>query len=378
MAPAKISNVRVKVALILSNIYKAVSHEWTAALIDKDRFELFVIIMNPASSPLEDHFKAHKVPCLVIPYHGKYDLPKAIIRIGLFLRKHRINVVHAHLFDASLAGLTAAFISGIASRIYTRHHGTFHHEYFPAMVKYDKLINKMATKIIAPSRVVMNVLIEKEKVPPEKVRLIHHGFRFEEWEQRNETQIEQLKSKYGISGSPVIGVISRWTKWKGIQYTISAFKKLLAEFPEAQLVLANAKGDYASAIYALLAEIRGKNVCIIPFEEDFPSLYRLFTLFVHVPVNGHCEAFGQVYVEALALGIPSVFTLSGIANEFIKDEENALVVGYENSAGIFGAMKRLLADEPLRNKLITNGKRSVHEQFGVKQMIESFEAVYAV
>ena len=370
--------MRIKVALILSNIYKAVSHEWTAALIDHDRFELFVIIMNPAGSPLEDHFKAHNVPCLVISYRGKYDLPKAVVRIGLFLRKHRISVVHAHLFDASLAGLTAAFISGTSSRIYTRHHATFHHEYFPEMVKYDRLINRMATKIIAPSRVVMDVLIHREKVPAEKVRLIHHGFRFEEWELRNETQIEHLKLKYGISGIPVIGVISRWTKWKGIQYIIPAFKELLREFPDAQLVLANANGDYAPGIRALLAEIPGKNVCIIPFEEDFPSLYRLFTLFVHVPVNDHCEAFGQVYVEAMALAIPSVFTLSGIAREFIKDEENALVVSYESSEAILRAMKRLLADEPLRNKLVSNGKRSVHEQFGVMEMIRSFESIYSM
>jgi glycosyltransferase involved in cell wall biosynthesis len=334
--------------------------------------------MNPTASPLEDYFKVHNVPCLVVPYHSKYDLPKAVIRISLFLRKNRISVVHAHLFDAGLAGLTAAFISGVPSRIYTRHHATFHHEYFPAMVKYDKLINTMATKIIAPSMVVMDVLIQREKVPVDKVRLIHHGFRFQEWEKRNDARIEHLKSKYRISGSPVIGVISRWTKWKGIQYIIPAFKQLLVEFPEAQLVLANANGDYAASIRALLMEIPARNVCIIPFEEDFPSLYHVFTLFVHVPVNEHCEAFGQVYVEALALGIPSVFTLSGIAHEFIKDEENALVVGYENSVAIDTAMKRLLGDEPLRNKLIINGKISVHERFGVTQMIKSFEAVYSM
>jgi glycosyltransferase involved in cell wall biosynthesis len=327
--------VRIKVALILSNIYKAVSHEWTAALIDHDRFELFVIIMNPAGSPLEDHFKAHNVPCLVISYRGKYDLPKAVVRIGLFLRKHRISVVHSHLFDASLAGLTAAFISGTSSRIYTRHHATFHHEYFPAMVN----MISSSTDGDENHRTQQGgdgCINAEGKSAAEKVRLIHHGFRFEEWEERNETQIEHLKLKYGISGSPVIGVISRWTKWKGIQYIIPAFKELLYEFPEARLVLANANGDYAPEIRALLAEIPGKNVCIIPFEEDFPSLYRLFTLFVHVPVNDHCEAFGQVYVEALALAVPSVFTLSGIAREFIKDEENALVVPMKTARRFLG------------------------------------------
>ncbi len=44
---------------------------------------------------------------------------------------------------------------------------------------------------------------------------------------------------------------------------------------------------------------------------------------MHVTIGKHYEAFGQIYVEALAAGIPSVFTLTGIAPEIIEHEHNA-------------------------------------------------------
>ena len=64
----------------------------------------------------------------------------------------------------------------------------------------------------------------------------------------------------------------------------------------------------------------------IVYETDMPALYKTFDVFVHVPVEPHFESFGQVYVEAMASGIPSVFTLAGAATEFVRDGENALVV----------------------------------------------------
>ena len=95
-----------------------------------------------------------------------------------------------------------------------------------------------------------------------------------------------------------------------------------------------------------------------------------------MPIDENCEAFGQTYVEALASGIPSIFTLSGIANEFIINERNALVVPYKNSDAIYNSCIRLLNDKTLCNSLIENGKKDVTQKFQLEQMINSLEALY--
>lgn len=99
-------------------------------------------------------------------------------------------------------------------------------------------------------------------------------------------------------------------------------------------------------------------------------------MYVHTPIDDHSEAFGQTYVEALAAGIPSVFTLSGIAHEFIEHEKNAMVVNYKNSEEIYLAMKNILANEALKNEIIHHGKNSV-QRFALNDFIKLLENLYA-
>jgi len=305
-------------------------------------------------------------------------MPRAFIKIFSLLMKIRPAIVHTHLFDASLIGLPAAYFSGIRKRIYTRHHATYHHNYYPKMIKYDKMINSFATAIVAISKNVEEILIEKENVRADKIHLIHHGFKLEEFEIADKNKMDALRNKYFIKDkSPVIGVIARYTHWKGIQYIIPAFEKLLSDYPDALLILANANGDYKLEINNLLKTIPPDNFVEINFEEDLFQMYHLFDVYVHTPIDSHSEAFGQTYVEALAAGVPSVFTLSGIAREFIKDKHNALVVDYKNSDEIYNSIKELLENKTLSESISKNGKEDVRKHFGLDKMIAKLEELYA-
>jgi glycosyltransferase involved in cell wall biosynthesis len=190
--------------------------------------------------------------------------------------------------------------------------------------------------------------------------------------------VKILLSKYQLEGkAPIIGVISRYFELKGIQFIIPAFKKLLAVSPNAHLILANATGEYASVIQSFLEGVPGENYTQIRFEGDIAALYQTFDVFIHVPINSHIEAFGQTYVEALAAGVPSVFTLSGVAAEFIEHEKNALVVPFQKADAIYLAMMRLLEDGPLRSRLIEQGKIDVKQQFELAGMMQKLEELYA-
>lgn len=367
-----------KVTYILSNINKALAFEWIAAELNREKFRLHFILLNPGTSQLESYLKEHNIPVDRITYTGKKDLPKAIAAIYRLLKKQKPDVVHTHLFDANLAGLFAARLARIPTRIYTRHHSDYHHIYYPKAVKYDKLVNRLATHIIAISKVVENVLITKENVPAKKISIIHHGFKLEEFKNIADAEITKLEQKYNPAhASPVIGVISRYIELKGIQYIIPAFKKVREKYPNALLILANTQGEYSPQIKKLLEELPLGSYTEIPFEADIFTLYQLFNAFVHVPVSDTCEAFGQTYVEALAAKVPSVFTLSGIAGEFIKDRQNALVVPYRDADAIAAALKELLSDKALAERLSANGEKDVTSTFGLNRMIGSLEQLYA-
>ena len=114
----------------------------------------------------------------------------------------------------------------------------------------------------------------------------------------------------------------------------------------------------------------------IDFESDIVALYKCFDIFIHVPINEKIEAFGQIYVEALAAGIPSVFTLSGVATEFIRNNENALVVDYKSEDQIYNALKTLLDNPKLCDSIVANGKKGLNKLFTIDRMINKLEVIY--
>lgn len=342
--------------------------------LDSKEFKLHFILLNSGSSVFETYLKQHQIKVDRVTYKNRKDIPIAFFKILRILIKIKPDIVHCHLIDASLIGLLASKVIGVPKRIFTRHHSTLHHLYHPHAVKIDRFINYLATDIVAISKNVKEVLI-KEDVAEKKIQLIYHGFDINRFSNVPLTEIEELQRKYGTEKKfPVIGVISRYVDWKGIQYIIPAFKKLLISFPDAYLILANAT-ETSSHIKALLRELPKENFKEITFENNIFALYHLFDIFVHVPIDCHSEAFGQTYVEALASGIPSIFTLSGIANEFIMNEKNALVVDYKNSGEIYEAMQRILVEPDLAKILIANGKKDI-QQFQLKYMIHGLEQLY--
>ncbi len=371
--------MKKNITYIISDIDKALAFEWIAEALQHEKgLALSFILLNKGDSALERFLEKKNIPVQRVNYSGKKDLMPALWKVRTILRKYKTQAVHCHLFDACVVGLAAAKSLGIKKRIFTRHHSDYHHVYFPRAVYYDKIISSLATDIMAISENVRKILVEKERVRPEKVHLLHHGFHLDLFENVPDERINTLKEKYKIRQGqhPVIGIIARQTAWKGIQYIIPAFQKLLEEYPKAHLLLANAKGDYKQQITQLLRQLPEGSYTEITFEHDLPALYQLFDVYVHTPIDPYKEAFGQTYVEALAAGIPSVFTLSGVAAEFIEHQKNALVVPFEDSEAILKSMLVLLENEALRNLLKENGYKDVRKLFGFDKFIHRMIKYY--
>lgn len=344
---------------------------------DSEKYELTYIFLSPQIPALQKKFGEKGREVRFVRYTTKKDLPRAVSEIYKFLGELKPDIVHTHLVDASLAGLAAASLRNIKKRVHTRHHSIENYEYYPHAVRYDKIINRLSKKIIAISRVVSNVLTEREAVAPEKVVVINHGFNFENYSY-SEEKVSELKKKYGTAENyPVIGVISRFVHWKGVQFIIPAFAKLLEQYPDAKLVLAGASGSYANEIKRLLNEtIDESQFVLIEFEFNFKELFRMFDVFVHVPINPEFEAFGQTYIESLALEIPSVFTLSGIADDFVEDGKNAMVVDFMNSDEIYDSIIKFLTDKKLQSEITARAKAEVLEKFNIGRMIVRLDELY--
>jgi glycosyltransferase involved in cell wall biosynthesis len=336
------------------------------------------ILLHHEDTEFERNLRNKGLKVYRVSYRSKKNMPAAILKMVKLLRREKPDIVHTHLFEAGVAGQIAAKLAFVKRRIHTRHDATVHHDYYPNGVKYDKLTNRLATDVIAITDSVKKILMEMEQVPERKITVLHHGFRLSEFAQVSEAAVAELTRHYFPQGKPpqVIGIISRYMHWKGIEYTINAFAELLTHYPQAHLMLANADGPYWKELHELLTKLPQGSYTEIKFESRIFALYRLFDVFVHVPIDGRSEAFGQIYVEAMASGVPCVVTLSGIAHDYIKDGVNALVVPYKNSSMITEKVKMLLNDKVLSNRITTQAKRDVDPAFTISTHVKGLEALY--
>lgn len=367
-----------KIAYIISDVEKSMAFEWLIDNFNLQKYSLTFILLNNKESSLEKYISDRKIKIYRIPYSGKKSIFKVTLQIRKILINEKIEIVHAHLFEASLFGLLAAKLAGVKKRIHTRHNSTIHHQYHPHAVKYDKFINLISTHIIAVSSIVKNVLVQLEKVKENKIYIVHHGFNIKDFSDVDTLRIDQLKLKYNLKNDKKIniGVVSRYIHWKGIQYIIPAYKNLLEDVRNVHLILANAKGPYCNEIKQLLSELPKNSYTEIEFENDSPALFKLFDIFVHVPIDLESEAFGQVYIESMAAKIPSVITLSGISNEFIIDNTHALVVPYKNSTSIHEKLLSLISNDNKREYLSSNAFFEIERRFSMEKMIKELEVIY--
>lgn len=362
-----------KIVHVVSHLYKSFGFEWLYDHLSPE-FKPGFVLLNPRDSEFEQWLKARGAFVRRISYRDKNDLPGVTARLWTMFVRWRPRTVHAHFWDAGMAAFAAGRAAAVRQRVYTRHYGSNHHVYHPKMVRVDRFLNAAATDILAISGAVEKVLVRDDGAKPSKIVVIPHGFDFG----RIAAPTQDLAPKYNPSGrSPVIGVVSRYTHYKGLQNIVPAVAALRNEYPNLLLVLANASGEYAPEVKKLLENHLPSDAYVeISFETDIFSLYRLFDVYVHVPIDPHLEAFGQTYVEAPAAGVPCVFTLSGIAPEFVRHRHNAFVVGYNDPQGIAEGVRFFLENPEEKLRIVGAAREDVRRRFDIRVVVKEYEKLY--
>lgn len=367
----------MRICYIISDINKAVFFEKTLLSLRETNSVVSVILINGKDGELHRFLIKNNFDFYILTNKKISTSFLNILKCRQFLKKIKPELVHCHLAHANWIGLISAKFSGIKKRIYTRHSGELIHINWKEKT-IDKFQNLFATEIVSISKVIDDLLI-KQGVSNKKRTLIHHGFELERFDDYNSEEANRIRKQYNPTNThPTIGVIARWIEFKGIEYIIQAFEKLLLEKENAHLFLfgADLNISHSETILNSLKKIPKENYTIVKFENNVYDLYHLFDIYVHVPINPYCEAFGQTYIEALASGSPSIFTLSGVATEVIVDKENALVVPFEDHNAIFKAFIELISNDDLREKLIANGKKMVNEKFQFETYLQKLIDLY--
>ncbi|WP_354635172.1 glycosyltransferase family 4 protein [Planktothricoides raciborskii] len=390
-----IAQQKIHVTCIFTHAIRWVPFELVAKYIDKNKFDIDYVILNERD-PMIACLKELNIRHTVTSFPDYSNTPEMVKFLYEHLLKNKTDIVHTHWFAGSFAGMQAAYYAQVPVRIFTREHPSIKYYTRHAASKH-RLIWECATNVIAVTNKSKEGMIE-DGIPEQKIALIPTGFDVSEYENVETSRIDQLRAKYLANHQgPVIGVAARYVRWKGVEYVIEAYKKVLETYPNALLVLSGTGIDRTNleekirkarkedivapqyddiiSITEKLSQLPNHSYIEIPFEPDLFALFKLFDVFVHVPTDDIQETFGQVYVDAMLSRVPSVITLAGSAADHAIHQENAWVVDYKNSEQIAEGIFALLKDSHLREKMINNAFLCA-QQYDIKNHIQRIEKFY--
>jgi glycosyltransferase involved in cell wall biosynthesis len=154
-------------------------------------------------------------------------------------------------------------------------------------------------------------------------------------------------------------VVSQWTERKGIRYLVEAFTQIAQENPEIHLICAGTLRDGESVLQDFPAHIRSR-VSVHPrvTRDKLIQLHSAADIFVFPTLF---EGSSLALLEAMASALPIVTTPVGAAPDMLRNQTSALLIPPRDSTLLAAAIRKLIADGEMRERLGTNARTAAEE-----------------
>jgi glycosyltransferase involved in cell wall biosynthesis len=237
----------------------------------------------------------------------------------------------------------------------------------------DRLVGKLASRIIVHSKFLECELTERERWPYEKVVHIPLGISVEDFLEVSDARINNLRAEIGIPKSKtIVGLNARPVSYKGITYFIESARHLAKKDSSLHFLLINMQDSELKRNLCNL--VAGYPITFIETVSDLPAFYKLIQVFCHVPTSREAEPAGFVYLEAIAAGVPSVFTISGLLPEIDLHDMPISIIDYRSSEQLSQAILVRLKE----NWVLQDSERRVRlTNFTLLKFLEAHKILYS-
>jgi glycosyltransferase involved in cell wall biosynthesis len=211
-------------------------------------------------------------------------------------------------------------------------------------------------------------------VPAARIARIPNAVDLSRFEPASPTLRHALRERFGFApGRVIVLYVGRLSRAKGIMTLVEIWPRLVAQYPNIQLVMVGSgKDSWDDCEPDILEYVRKQalesSVTLAGHSTDVHEYLQASDLFVS---PSDYEGFSLTLVEALGCALPVVTTAVGAVPEIIRHGENGFVCAPKSAPELQAALAEALdrrADWPGIGKRA----RESAEAFGVPQVVESY------
>jgi glycosyltransferase involved in cell wall biosynthesis len=325
----------------------------------------FVSVQGPG--PLHQHLAAAGVRTLALSAAGVKDYPRVAARLGRFLQKERVDVLH------SCAPIQAT-VGGMGCVLSPKTVHAFQRQHMQINSRQQELFTAIGTRLsdytLAISEATAKWATTEDHVPASKVRIAHLGI--PRHREVSAAEVAGIKAELGIPDDAHTIVMAGYLRVeKGHRVLLEALPAIRSGLKRpVHVVFVGGSGPEEEAIMALCAD----DPAIHPmgFQKDLASWFALADVVV---MPSLFEAFGLVAVETFAACRPLVASDVGGLREVV-DQDSGLLVPPGEPRALAHAVVEVLSSPAKARAMAAAGYERFERRFTVDAMVGGWARFY--
>ncbi|MHB8422761.1 MAG: glycosyltransferase [Leptospirales bacterium] len=318
-----------------------------------------------------EEIRQAKIPLTVVPIRSLYHASAlvGVFKIFLYIRKHRIKIVHSFQPNANILGTLVANLSRIPVIVSRRSLGDLGTLGTPRLEWFQRNItNPLADRFLANSKAVLSSAVLRERIPVERFSLIYNGLDTKTF--APPVDRAPFRKALGFSSDDfVFGVVAGLRQIKGVDVVIKGFSEISNRFQHAKLLIVG-DGPERDQLKQLSTDSGlSDKILFLGSQRNMETIYPVMDVFV---LCSHTEGFSNAILEAMGMGLPVIASRVGGNIEMVSEGENGFLVTpnvprelgermeffLENrkSAFVMGKNSRVWIEQ-------TNSQAPIHRQF---------------
>lgn len=296
------------------------------------------------------------------------------LALARLLRERKIDVLHSHLFYASLFASPVGWLCRVPAIVETPH---VREQWRRGRIKgrfvVDRFIGRFVDRYIAVSQANARYLVEEKRLPARKITVIRNGCDVARFDPAHRPP-PALRASLGIAHSdPVAVVLGRLEPQKGHHVLLDAFAQVRGRSPRAHLVCVGDGVLRAELEHRVTALGLAGAVHLVGYQRNVVDWLALADVSV---LPSFYEGLPLAAIESSAAGRPVVATAVDGTPEVVLHGRTGLLVSPGDVTGLAAAIDQLFANPDEGRRLGQAGRVHVSEYFDQRQQVRDTGDIY--
>lgn len=291
--------------------------------------------------------------------------PAELRRIANWIKENEIELIHTHMSRGHSFGVFMRMMTGVPV-IATAHSCSF------------QLHWRMNNYVIANSQATYDYHRRVNRIPAKNMEKVFCFTELERFKHVTPLNVTRVKRQMRLKGDEfLVGVVGEVLARKGHLYLFQALSEIVAAVPNFRLVMLgrfHRDEPYVKKLRAI--QLQGRLFRRVKWLGLRTNVQDFMAAFDVLAVPSIEEPLGLVALESLAAGTPVVASRTGGLPEIVRNGENGILVPPRDPSKLAQAIIELAKSKSKRERLGTNGRHMVQQEFDPVRLTVQVEQVF--